>query len=154
MDLQRAAVELFREAFEGRREGASGTWFVQGREALLPTLDTVDAMAASHSVGYGLPTLAAHAYHLRYILNWMNTPEGDARPEGDWESTWKKEVVTDAEWDALRTEIRERYGRAVEWMRKNEDWSVEDGPIMFLAPLPHVAYHLGAMRVILKLLDL
>ncbi len=152
MELQVAAAELFREAFEGRREEAKGTWFVQDREALLPTLDAVDAMVASHSVGSGLPSLAAHAYHLRYILHWMNTPEGDARPEGDWGSTWKKEVVTDAEWDALRGEIRERYGRAVEWMRQDKDLSVEDAPVGFLAPLPHVAYHLGAMRVLLKLL--
>lgn len=152
-DLQSAAAVLFREAFEGREEGKSGTWFVQDREAILPTLDEVDAMVASHSPGAGLPTLAAHAYHLRYILHWVNVPEGDARPEGDWESTWVKEVVTHDEWNALREEIRERYARAVVWMTRNKDWSVEDAPTMFLASLPHVAYHLGAMRVILKLLQ-
>lgn len=153
MDLQGAAAELFREAFEGRAQGNDYTWFVQGREALLPTLDAVDAMAASHSVGSGLPTLAAHAYHLRYILQWMNVPEGDPEPEGDWESTWAKEVVTSEEWDALRAEIRGRYGRAFAWMRTNEDWSVENASLQFIAQLPHVAYHLGAMRVILKLVS-
>ena len=43
--------------------------------------------------------------------------------------------------------------RAVAWLELNEDWSVEDGPLMFLAPLPHVAYHLGAMRAILKVVE-
>ena len=152
-DLQTAAAKLFREAFEGRPEGASGTWFVQDREAILPTLDAVDAMAASHSPGSGLPSLAAHTYHLRYILHWANVPEGDARPEGDWESTWTKEVVSSEEWDALRAEIRERYARAVAWMARNENWSAEDAPTTFLAALPHVAYHLGSMRVILKLVE-
>jgi hypothetical protein len=59
-------------------------------------------------------------------------------------------VVTDEEWGALRTEIRERYVRALAWLEKSEDWNVENGPTMFLAPLPHVAYHLGAMRAILR----
>jgi len=148
--LQSAAATLFREAFEGKPEGKVSTWFVQDREALLPTLDAVDAMTASHDPGYGLPTLAAHAYHLRYILHWLNTPEGDANPEGDWESTWAKDVVSDEEWNALRAEIKDRYARAVAWLAGNGDWSVENGPLMFLAPLPHVAYHLGAMRAILR----
>lgn len=152
-DLQASAAKLFREAFEGREEGKNSTWFVQDREAILPTLDAVDAMVASHSPGNGLPSLAAHAYHLRYILHWINHAEGDLRPEGDWESTWTKEVVTDAEWDELRKEIRERYVRAAAWMARNEDWSVDESSTMFLAGLPHVAYHLGAMRVILRLVE-
>ena len=151
MDLRGATAILFREAFEGKEEGAEGTWFVEGREAILPTLEGLDAFAASRKPGHDLPTLAAHAYHLRYILHWLNVPSGDARPEGDWESTWAKEAVTDAEWAALVKEIRERYARALQWLATNEDWSVEDGPLMDLAPLPHVAYHLGAMRAILKI---
>lgn len=153
MELQSAAATLFREAFEGRPEGKDYTWFVQGKEAILPTLDEVDAMAASHSPGFGLPSLAAHAYHLRYILHWLNVPSGELRPEGDWESTWEKQVVTDAEWTALRGEIRQLFEQAVAWMASNEEWPVENAPLMFLAPLPHVAYHLGSMRVILKLLE-
>ncbi len=153
MELQAAAATLFLEAFEGQPEGQDHTWFVEGREAILPTLDAVDAMTASHSPGFGLPTLAAHAYHLRYILHWLNVPEGDPHPESDWESTWAKEVVTSEEWDALRAEVRERYARAAAWLARNEDWPWEDGRLMFLAPLPHVAYHLGAMRVLLRLVQ-
>ena len=148
MGLQIAQATLFREAFEGRPEGKDGTWFVQDREAILPTLDEVDAMRASHGVGHGLPTLAAHAYHLRYILQWCNTAEGDPRPEGDWESTWAKETVTSEEWDALRAEIRERYGRVAAWLEGGGRLEGEDADLMGLAPLPHVAYHLGAMRVL------
>jgi hypothetical protein len=151
VNLQSAATTLFREAFEGRAEGNDYTWFVQGREAILPTLDEVDAMSASHSPGFGLPSLAAHAYHLRYILHWMNVPSGENQPEGDWESTWEKQVVTDVEWEVLRTEIRQRFDQAVAWMATNKEWPEENASLMFLAPLPHVAYHLGAMRVILSL---
>lgn len=143
-----AAAELVREAFEGRAEGKDFTWFVEDREAILPTLDAVDAMAASHSLGFGLPTIAAHAYHLRYSLGLANVPEGDAPPEGDWESTWKKGVVTSDEWDALRAEIRGRYERFVAWTQAQESLSTET-----LAPLPHFAYHLGAIRVLLKLIE-
>lgn len=150
-DGTRAAMAtLLREAFEGRAEGASGTWFVEGREAILPTLDAVDAMVASHAPGHGLTSLAAHAYHLRYILHWCNTSEGDPNPEGDWESTWAKTVVTDAEWDALRAEIRDRYGRMLGWLERGGMLEGEEAEVMLLAPLPHVAYHLGAMRAILK----
>lgn len=151
--LQEATVTLFREAFEGRAEGSDYTWFVEGREAILPSLDAVDAMVASHAPGHGIVSLAAHAYHLRYILHWLNVPEGDPHPEGDWESTWAKGTVSDEEWVALRSEIRDRYRRALKWLSSNEDWSVENGSLMFLSPLPHVAYHLGAMRAILKLVQ-
>jgi hypothetical protein len=151
MSLQQSAAKLFREAFEGREEGKDYTWFVEGKEAILPTLDGIDAMTASHSPGSGLPTLAAHAYHLRYILQWLNVPAGEVPPTENWESTWAKETVTDEEWDALRAEIKDRFDRAVKWMAENEDWSVDNAHMMFLAPLPHVAYHLGAMRVLVKL---
>ena len=143
---------LFREAFEGRVEGEDHTWFVEGREAILPTLEGLNAFAASRKPGHDLPTLAAHAYHLRYILHWLNVPAGDAPPEGDWESTWTKTAVTDEEWAALLREIRVRYARALAWLAANEDWSVEDAALQYLAPLPHVAYHLGAMRAILKII--
>lgn len=151
MDLQQATAKLFREAFEGREEDAGSTWFVQDREAILPTLDAVDAMVASHSPGRGLPSIAAHAYHLRYALQWMNVAEGDSKPEGGWESTWEKEAVTDDEWDALRAEIRERYERALIWLARNDEWTERHSALRFLAPLPHIAYHLGALRVLLKL---
>ncbi|RYG22530.1 hypothetical protein EON82_16795 [bacterium] len=149
---RKAMATLLREAFYGRPEGKDSTWFVEGREAILPTLDEVDAMTASHSPASGVFTLAAHAYHLRYILHWCNTSEGDPRPEGDWESTWAKQVVTDEEWNDLRAEIKERFERAVGWLERDGQLEDEDADLMLLSVLPHVAYHLGAMRVILTLL--
>jgi len=152
MSLQQATVTLFREAFEGREEGKDYTWFVEGREAILPTLEGIDAMTASHSPGSGLPSIAAHAYHIRYSLQWLNVPAGGTPPEGNWESTWEKQTVTDEEWSALLADIKDRYRRGLKWLGENEDWSVEGGYTMFLGPLPHMAYHLGAIRVLLKVI--
>ena len=149
-EWQSAAAVLLREAFEGRAEGETGTWFVEGREGIFDALDSADAGRASTPPGPGSATLAAHAFHLRHLLRGANVYAGGDPPEGDWESSWKVQRVTDAEWRTLRAEIAAEYERLLPFVRTGplEGPGATTGT---LAVVVHVAYHLGAMRALLRL---
>jgi len=147
------AATLLREAFEGIPSGQNYTWFVQGKEGLFDALSAASAEEASRQPNPGCPSIAAHANHILYILRSANTSQGQAEPEGTWEDTWKVQAVTDSEWASLVERIRCEYESFLAWFRGNEDWSGEFAIFEGLAPLPHVAYHLGAIRQLLKVLD-
>jgi hypothetical protein len=146
-----AAVELLREAFEGVRPGERGTWFVEGTEAILPTLKEISAAQASQKPNPGLASIGAHTRHLVYMLTWGNACHGGERPEGDWNSTWSRDEFSAEEWDSMRAEVETRYRNYFAWFRDNTDWTHELGVISPLSMLPHVAYHLGAIRQLLAL---
>lgn len=145
-----ATVKLFREAFEGMAPGKDYTWFVQAKEGIFDALDSADAVTASVRPSPTCSSLAAHAYHLLFALRDANVCGGRPEPEGTWESSWDKQDVTPEEWEDLKADIREAYTFYRDWFAANEDWNRENGVVAILAPLPHVAYHLGAMRQILN----
>jgi len=144
--FHKAAITLLREAFEGVAEGNGYTWFVQGKEGILDALTTIDAAQASFKPGGQAASIAGHAYHMLYLLRGANMCQGHPAPEGTWESSWEKQSVTPEEWATLGTRIREVYKSYLHWFAANTDWTYPDAELNTLAPLPHVAYHLGAMR--------
>lgn len=146
-----AAAMLFREAFEGIPAGQNYTWFVQGKEGLFDALASVTAEEASRKPSDGGASIAAHTNHILFILRSANTSLGRPEPEGTWESTWQRQTVTEQEWASLTERIRGEYQLYLEWFSKNEDWSGEHAYVSNLVPLPHVAFHLGAIRQLLKL---
>ncbi len=148
--FQDAAVILFREAFEGIPAGQNYTWFVQGKEGIFDALNSTDSSGASKQPTDRCTSLAAHAFHLLFTLRNANTSQGLPEPDGTWESSWSKEAVTESEWDELKTEIRQEYDLYIGWLSSNHEWNADESFEGLLAPLPHVAYHLGAMRQILK----
>ena len=142
---------LLKECFEGMRAGANSTWFVQGKEGLFDALSLVNAEQASRPLGQGLPTIAGHAFHVRYALNWANVCHGEERPLGNWEASWNVQTVNDEEWKALVEDIHARYWRYLAFYEVNEDWTFDEAIVSTLAFLPHMAYHLGALRQLVKL---
>jgi len=149
--VQEAAVELLRECFEGIKPGAGGTWFVQGKEGVFDAIDGLSSARASASPGPGIATIAAHVNHIVYTLQGVNVFAGGAEPEGSWEDTWKVQTVSEEEWAALVAKVHHEYEVFRPFYAGVSDWSVEDSAIGGLAVLPHVAYHLGAIRQLLKL---
>lgn len=151
--FQQAAAVLFKEAFEGIPPGADGTWFVQGKEGIFDALTSISAESASYKPLPDCPSIAAHAYHLLYALRWANTSQGRPAPEGTWESSWAKQSATDAEWGELIQTIKSEYELYFGWLKCNDDWSGEDAYIGGLGIVPHVAYHLGAIRQLLYIVN-
>ena len=121
----------------------------RGDEGLLKSLDKVSAAAAS-STHAGGGSIAAHTDHLRYgfsILNrWM---AGEVKPwtGADWTLSWKKNEVTDAEWVALRAELRREALAWIEGIRTPRDTDpIELG--WLIGSIAHLCYHVGAIRQI------
>lgn len=148
-DWQRAAAHLFRETFEGRPDDQDYTWYVEGKEGIFDALDSVDADRASERPEPESPTIAAHAYHLLYILRGINVYQGRPAPEGDWASTWAVQEVTPDEWRRLKSRIAEEYGLLAPFL-ETVALPEPNAILGALALLPHVAYHLGAMRALLR----
>lgn len=149
-DFQSAAAYLLRECFEGRPDGQTYTWFVEGREAILPTLDALGAEEASIKPNEWTSSIAGHAFHILYALRGANAQRGGEEPEGTWEDSWKKQTASEAEWAEVRARIREEYSSLIKWFEENQDWSIEGIHVGALAMLPHMAFHLGAIQQIVR----
>jgi hypothetical protein len=121
----------------------------RGDEGLLKSLDKVSAGGAS-STHAGGGSIAAHADHLRYgfaILNkWM---AGEVKPwtGADWTISWRKNEVTDAEWSALRSDLRRE---ALAWIDGIRTPRAVDAIELgwLIGSIAHLGYHLGAIRQI------
>jgi hypothetical protein len=142
---QKALVSLFKEAYEGSTE--KWTWFTDNEpdSALFGTLGKTSAADASKAVEVGKNSLAGHAYHLLFSLEVALAYIKNEKPSADWESSWKKQAVTDDEWKKLQSDLHARYGELLEWLSTNSEWN-DDSTHGALGVLAHAAFHLGAIR--------
>ena len=63
----------------------------------------------------------------------------------DWTASWRKNFVSDAEWQQLRDELRREAVAWAETLRSPREVSdVEAG--WMAGSVAHLAYHLGAIR--------
>ena len=145
-ELAETLTTLFRELVDGPPRGAY--MLNQGDPGLLRSLDRLSAEAASAS-SQGGGSIAAHVEHLRYGLSLMNRWAGGENPfqDADWSASWKRTAVTEAEWEALRGELRDEAHR---WQAAlgapREANRIELNGI--IGSIAHLAYHLGAIRQI------
>jgi hypothetical protein len=142
---------LFKETFEGP-PADRGSAYLDKDAALFQTLDALSAEDASARPRGGGPTVAAHCEHVRfYVLALYDFMRG-ATGKVDWERSWVRQTVTPAEWEQLRAELRRAYETVAAHLRALDSWGDEevgDG----LAIVVHTAYHLGAIRQIVKTVD-
>src|SRR4051812_40322806 len=98
---------LMRELVNGSPDPRDRTYMLnRGDTGLLAALDRIPAASASVTRGGG-SSIAAHVDHLRYGLSVLNTwAAGTLETDTDWTASWKKPVVSDAEWQTLRDELR------------------------------------------------
>jgi hypothetical protein len=143
-------VHLFSELVNGA--GPSGAFILNsGDLGLLRSLDKISAADASRSVNGGA-TIAAHVQHVRYGLSLMNrwaNDGGNPFADAKWDEAWKMSVVDVAEWDAIRSGLREE---TTTWLQVlNTPRDVREVELSgLIASIAHLAYHLGAIRQINK----
>ena len=140
---------LFRELVEGSPNPRDRTYVLnQGDAGLLASLDRLSAAAAS--AAHNGPPIAAHVDHLRYGLSLLNRWAGGSPPpwpDMDWSASWRKTIVSDAEWQQLRDDLRREAAAWAETLRTPREVSeVEAG--WMAGSVAHLAYHLGAIRQI------
>ena len=110
-------------------------------------------MAASTPPQPGRATMAAHAEHVRYYLSLANRALRGENPyaTADWKQSWAVQSVDEAAWQRLRDSLRDEYLRLREVTASPAGWSEHDAALTgVLATIAHTAYHLGAIRQMMR----
>jgi len=150
---------ILREAVEGGEPGQS-TAFLDGTKAdgsvnhgLLATLARLGAGEASRVVnGTSVAGQARHtALHMEVVVRWER--DGDRGPF-DWKGSFHPAEVSTQEWVGLQARVRQAYDELVAFARTQAELPVTGDATGGLAgAIAHVAYHLGAIRQMVKALD-
>jgi len=150
-DVKKATAVLFREVFNGVAPGESGTWFVQGSEAIFNSVAELTAEEASRRVAGQPYSIGAHTVHLLYYLEHFNGHVRGDNPTADWEGSWKRQEFSDAEWAEVGRELKAayRFGLTV---YESEGLPADEGQwTATIANIAHAAYHLGAIRALMPI---
>lgn len=134
----------------GVPSGAKDSFMLNiGDPGLLASLEPLSAAQAS-STHTGGASIAAHVDHVRYGLALLNRWLAGAEAPwvgADWTASWKKNAVSDAEWRALRDELRRELTTWVAAMRTPRELN-ERALGWLMGSIAHLGYHLGAIRQI------
>ncbi|WP_407570268.1 DinB family protein [Deinococcus altitudinis] len=155
----RGILDILQEAVEGGTPG-QGTSFLDGTAAdgtgnhgLIATLAALNAQQASDPTALGL-SVAAHAAHMAFHLEVGVRWEQGERGPFDWKGSFGSGQVTAEEWNTLQARVQAAYEALVEVAnRPNPDGAPEDAAGGLAGAAAHVAYHLGAVRQTIKLLQ-
>lgn len=153
----RGILDILREAVEGGTPG-QGTAFLDGTAAdgsgnhgLLATLDSIDAAQASQEIhGTSIAGQARHtAFHLEVIVRWERDRD---RGPFDWKGSFHPAQVGEQEWIELRDRVRRAHEELSAFALTQLDQPVTGEATGGLSGgLAHVAYHLGAIRQMVKM---
>src|SRR5205085_1324573 len=97
----------------------------------------------------GGASIAAHVDHLRYGLSLMNRWSTGENPfqDADWSASWRKTVVSEGEWQQLRSDLGAEASRWLDAVRKPRQ--VDETELSgMIGSIAHLAYHMGAIRQI------
>jgi hypothetical protein len=114
---------------------------------LLSTLAGLSAKQASREV-LGT-TIAAQVFHTLFYVRALARYAEGFTGKTDWNESWTTKSVTEPEWDALKAQLREDYERVTGRLRAVTHWG-EDPLDLGMAVAVHSAYHLGAIRQLVK----
>jgi hypothetical protein len=139
---------LLRETFEGSPEGQPSAYLDRGT-GFFSTLADLSAEEVSKDVNG--TTIAAHTEHAKFYLDRLCEYINGRTEPVNWEDSWLIETVNETEWDALRDSVKKAYENTLKCLAEERDWtSMQTGMAMGL--IAHTAYHLGAIRQIVKAL--
>ena len=143
-------LTIFRELVDGSSDPRARTYVLnQGDRGLIGSLYRLSAAAASASHDGGA-SIAAHVDHLRYgfsLLNRWADGSPPPWPDMDWTTSWRRTVVSDEEWRALREDLRRETTRWAEAL-SNPSVASEVGAGWMAGSVAHLAYHVGEIRQI------
>jgi hypothetical protein len=141
-----AAAFVLRETFEGPPVGRLSS-YLDKNAGIFETLAGVSAEMASRD--FHGTTIAAQAEHSKFYLDLLcEYLEGNTE-RSNWEASWLIETVSETEWDALRTTVRESYEKTIRCLASIGEWD-EMRAAMAMGMVAHTAYHLGSIRQIAK----
>jgi len=151
--FRRALSKLLIEVFDGP-PGNEAYLLNPGDPGLLRQLESIPASAASARPMPGKTTIAAHVDHVHFGLTLMNRwAAGEANPfaGADWNASWQRTTVTDAQWRTLLSNLRQQVEKWQSVVANRMDWD-DMSAAGALSSAAHTAYHLGAIRQIVAAL--
>lgn len=139
---------LLKETFEG--PGNDGSYYTESRPntGVFGTLDGLTAKDASLSINGS--TIAAHSDHIRYYLWVIRTMISGADFEKDWGESWTIAAVDEVKWAEIRDGLHKEY---VTLLAEIDSIDLEEWLTNVNATIAHSAYHLGALRQMIKSLE-
>lgn len=142
-------LSILSEAVEGPQQSDWSIFIDQGT-GVLQTLASLTAEQASQAPKAGHTTIVAHSEHMRFHLAGMNAFLRGEDPKVDWAASWKITEHDEAGWEKLQHDLKSEYQTFRTFFEHHAEWDARavGGAIGLLA---HVAYHLGAIRQLLKL---
>lgn len=142
-----ALAFLLEEALPGHRE--PGNVFLDSGTGWRATLETVTHNQASTPTVPGGTTIAGHVEHTRYYLQVVREfIQGRTEPV-DWSESWRVSEVSEQDWSKLQSELIAEHDRVMALAQNSDDWD-EDLIASMFGMVAHCAYHLGAVRQMIK----
>jgi hypothetical protein len=140
-DFTKSLGALLKETFEGAST-AFGTMYLNEGTGFFQTIENLDAETASGGI-------AAHCEHTRFYLEFLTDYLNENYKMVDWNESWKTKTVDEKQWNALRGQLQKSYQKVNDMITDVETWN--DFKISgALGILAHTAYHLSAIRQMLK----
>jgi hypothetical protein len=147
-DVSESVAYLLEETFENHP--TPGNVMLDDGTAWLATLHDLTAEQASKRLVPGGTTIAGHVEHTLFYMR-VAQEFWDGRTEKvDWRESWLVTEVSAEQWDDLRHRLELEYRKVAERIRANDHWDSDriGGAFGLMA---HCAYHLGAVRQMMKL---
>lgn len=142
-----ALAFLLEEALPGHSE--PGSVFLDSGTGWRATLETVTHHQASTPTVPGGTTIAGHVEHTRYYLQVAREfIQGRTEPV-DWTESWQVSEVSEHDWSRLQSELIAEHDSVMALARNSDDWD-EDLIASMFGMVAHCAYHLGAVRQMIK----
>ncbi|MFD9625415.1 hypothetical protein [Peribacillus muralis] len=146
--LAESLKTLLKETFEG--PGNGGSYYTDSRPntGIFGTLEGLNAEDASLSI-HG-STIAAHSDHIRYYLWVVRSLISGVDFEKDWEASWTISQVDEEKWAEIKEGLQREYFTLLSEIKTI---NLEERLTNVNATIAHSAYHLGALRQMIKTLE-
>lgn len=145
-DFLKDVLFVLRETYEGSPEGTGSAYLDHGI-GILTTLEQLSAEQVS--AFHGETTIAAHTEHAKFYLDRICEFLKGRTEKVNWEQSWLIETVSDEEWNNLRQSVKKSYENVLRTFAEIEMWN-QDNIGDTVAIIAHSAYHLGAIRQMVK----
>lgn len=140
---------LLVETFEGPPKPSSA--YLDQKTGLFHTLNSISAEAASKPITGDGTSIAAQVEHTRFYLDVLGQFMDGRTERVNWQASWQVRGVTPEAWEALKEDLKATYERISQKLRNIETWR-DDEVGDSMAIVVHTAYHLGAIRQIMRVI--
>lgn len=134
------------ETFEGPLEFAA---YLDQKAGLFETLEPISAAQASKPTAEGGTSIAAQVEHIHFYVDVLEQFMDGRTEKVDWANSWRVREVTPEAWADLQRDLRTAYENVKGKFESMGSWG-DDEIGNGMAVVVHTAYHLGAIRQMVK----